>query len=54
MELDGRRLGLRLDVPHAGEHSRQIAAELGLSGAELDALISEGVLSVDTTIKEPA
>jgi crotonobetainyl-CoA:carnitine CoA-transferase CaiB-like acyl-CoA transferase len=54
MELDGRRLGLRLDIPQAGEHSRQIAAELGLSGAELDALVAEGVLSVDETIKEPA
>jgi crotonobetainyl-CoA:carnitine CoA-transferase CaiB-like acyl-CoA transferase len=54
MELDGRRLGVRLDIPRAGEHSRQIATELGLSGAELDALVSEGVLSVDETIKEPA
>ncbi len=54
MELDGRRLGLRLDIPHAGEHSRQIAAELGVSTAELDALVSEGVLSVDAAIKEPA
>ncbi|AMN40992.1 CaiB/BaiF CoA transferase family protein [Rhodoplanes sp. Z2-YC6860] len=54
MELDGRRLGLRLDIPHAGEHGRQIAAELGLSDSEFDALVSEGVLSVDDTIKEPA
>jgi crotonobetainyl-CoA:carnitine CoA-transferase CaiB-like acyl-CoA transferase len=54
MELDGRRLGVRLDIPRAGEHSRQIAAELGLSGAELDVLVSEGVLGMDATIKEPA
>jgi crotonobetainyl-CoA:carnitine CoA-transferase CaiB-like acyl-CoA transferase len=54
MELDGRRLGLRLDIPHAGEHSRQIASELGLSDEELDTLIAEGVLSVETAIKEPA
>jgi crotonobetainyl-CoA:carnitine CoA-transferase CaiB-like acyl-CoA transferase len=50
MEFDGRRLGLRLDIPSAGEHGRQIAAEIGLSGTEFDALVSEGVLSVDTTI----
>ena len=46
VEIDGRRLGLRLDIPHAGEHSRQIAAELGLSENDLDDLVSEGVISM--------
>ena len=47
MEFGGLRLGLRFDIPRAGEHSRQIAVELGLSGSEFDALVTEGVLSVD-------
>jgi crotonobetainyl-CoA:carnitine CoA-transferase CaiB-like acyl-CoA transferase len=45
MEIDGRRLGLRLDIPQAGEHSRQIAAELGLSEKEFETHVSEGVIS---------
>jgi crotonobetainyl-CoA:carnitine CoA-transferase CaiB-like acyl-CoA transferase len=50
MELDGRRPGLRLDIPRAGEHGRQIAAELGVPDAEFDALVAEGVVSVDAAI----
>ena len=51
MELDGRRPGLRLDIPRAGEHGRQIAAELGVPDAEFDALMAEGVVSVDAAIQ---
>ena len=54
MELDGRRFGVRFDIPRAGEHGRQIAAELGLSGVEFDALVSESILSVDAAIDRPA
>jgi crotonobetainyl-CoA:carnitine CoA-transferase CaiB-like acyl-CoA transferase len=50
VEIDGRRLGLRLDIPHAGEHSRQIAAELGLSEKDLKTLVSEGVISMGSDI----
>lgn len=44
LEMGGHRLGLRLDVPRAGEHSRAIAAELGLTSAEIEALLSDGVI----------
>jgi crotonobetainyl-CoA:carnitine CoA-transferase CaiB-like acyl-CoA transferase len=45
MEMDGQRFGVRLDVPRAGEHTREVLAHAGYSGEEIDALISEGVVS---------
>jgi crotonobetainyl-CoA:carnitine CoA-transferase CaiB-like acyl-CoA transferase len=44
IEMDGARLGRRLDVPRVGEHSRAIAAELGLSPAEIEALVADGAI----------
>ncbi len=52
VELDGRRLGRRLDVPRAGEHSAAIARELGYEEAEIEELITEGVLGVE--VRAPA
>ena len=34
-------------APLAGEHSREVLAELGLSAHEIDALVDEGVIGVD-------
>jgi hypothetical protein len=44
--LNGERFGLRRDIPHAGEHSSAIAAELGCTEDEIRALVEEGVLGV--------
>ena len=45
MEMDGERFGVRLDVPRAGQHTRDVLAEAGYSEAEIDALLSDGVVS---------
>ncbi|MGY0196882.1 CaiB/BaiF CoA transferase family protein [Leptothrix sp. BB-4] len=42
--LDGQRLGVRLDPPRLGEHSRELLAGLGYSGADIDALSARGVV----------
>jgi crotonobetainyl-CoA:carnitine CoA-transferase CaiB-like acyl-CoA transferase len=47
LELNGARLGLRLDVPRAGEHSISIAEEIGLGRREIEALRQEGIIGVD-------
>jgi crotonobetainyl-CoA:carnitine CoA-transferase CaiB-like acyl-CoA transferase len=44
LELDGKRLGLRLDVPRIGQHSADIAGEAGLDRDEIDALRRDGIL----------
>ncbi|HUC60352.1 MAG TPA: CaiB/BaiF CoA-transferase family protein [Alphaproteobacteria bacterium] len=44
LELGGARLGRRLDVPRAGEHSKAVAEELGLERSEIDELVRIGVL----------
>lgn len=45
VEFDGERLGLRLDIPRAGEHTLPIAQEIGLSQTEIDALRRDGVIA---------
>jgi crotonobetainyl-CoA:carnitine CoA-transferase CaiB-like acyl-CoA transferase len=42
--LDGQRLGLRLDPPRLGEHSRALLQGLGYSDAEIAALVDTGVV----------
>ena len=42
--LDGQRLGLRLDPPRLGEHSRALLQSLGYSDAEIAALVDGGVV----------
>jgi len=36
--LDGRRLGVRLDPPSMGEHTREVLASVGYARDEIDAL----------------
>lgn len=47
LEFDGERLGLRLDIPHAGEHSILIAEEIGLDQGEIETLRRDGVIGVE-------
>ena len=44
VELDGRRCGLRLDLRQAGEDSRAVLGEVGVSEEELAALQRDGVV----------
>jgi crotonobetainyl-CoA:carnitine CoA-transferase CaiB-like acyl-CoA transferase len=55
IEMDGRRLKKRLDIPRVGEHSAVIANELGCEPALIEELIAEGVLGADAPgADEPA
>lgn len=45
IELDGERPDLRLQPPQIGEHSRAVLLEMGLSAAEIDALMRERVVA---------
>lgn len=45
IEMDGERFGLHQPVPHAGEHSREVLAEAGYSDADIDSMLSEGIVS---------
>ena len=47
LEMAGRRFGRRLGVPRLGEHSAEIAAELGYTSQEVEKLVAEGVLRLD-------
>ncbi|MFV8784212.1 CaiB/BaiF CoA transferase family protein [Microbulbifer sp. SA54] len=44
VEFAGQRLGVRRDLPAAGEHSLEVARSLGLSDEQIDALVAHGVL----------
>jgi len=43
--MDGQRLGVRLDPPRLGEHSRELLTSAGLTGAEVDALLAESIVA---------
>lgn len=44
LEIDGARPPLRRDIPQAGEHSSEIARELGFSDAEIAVLQRDGII----------
>jgi crotonobetainyl-CoA:carnitine CoA-transferase CaiB-like acyl-CoA transferase len=46
IEMDGQRLKKRLDIPRVGEHSTDIANELGCEPKLIEELVAEGVLGV--------
>ena len=43
IEMDGRRLATRLDVPQVGSHTRELLAGAGYTEQEIDRLIGDGV-----------
>lgn len=50
IEFDGQRLGRRLDIPRAGEHTLAVAKEIGLDPGEIEALRREGILATESDI----
>jgi crotonobetainyl-CoA:carnitine CoA-transferase CaiB-like acyl-CoA transferase len=47
MEMKGKRLGLRLDIPKVGEHSLPIATDLGYTPDEIEQLVRNGVIGAE-------
>jgi len=43
IEIDGNRLGTRLDLPHIGQHTRELLAQLGYAPQQIESLVNEGV-----------
>ncbi|MCG3188716.1 MAG: Acetyl-CoA:oxalate CoA-transferase [Burkholderiaceae bacterium] len=41
LTLDGRRLGVRLNPPRRGQHTREVLAAIGLGEYEIDALVAQ-------------
>ena len=48
VSLDGARPSLRRQPPRAGEHSREIARDVGLEDGDIDAMIAGGALWAST------
>jgi crotonobetainyl-CoA:carnitine CoA-transferase CaiB-like acyl-CoA transferase len=44
MEMNGARLGTRLDIPKIGEHTHEVLSSLGYDAAQIAALVSEGAV----------
>ncbi len=45
VEIGQQRMGVRIDVPSAGQQSREILSGLGLGGGEIDTLIAAGAVA---------
>jgi crotonobetainyl-CoA:carnitine CoA-transferase CaiB-like acyl-CoA transferase len=45
--MNGHRFGLRRPVPRAGEHTREILAEAGYSGEEIETMLFRGVVTAE-------
>jgi crotonobetainyl-CoA:carnitine CoA-transferase CaiB-like acyl-CoA transferase len=43
--MDGQRLGVRLDPPRLGEHSRELLQGAGFAAAEVDELLARAVVA---------
>ncbi len=44
IEMNGERFGLHQPVPHAGEHTREVLAEVGYSTEDVQAMFDAGVV----------
>jgi len=47
LEMDGHRFGLRLPVPRAGEHTREVLAEAGYSNDEVESMLRAEVVTAE-------
>ncbi len=45
LAMNGRRFGVHQDIARAGEHTREVLAELGYTDERIDALIAQGVVT---------
>jgi crotonobetainyl-CoA:carnitine CoA-transferase CaiB-like acyl-CoA transferase len=45
IEMDGVRFGTRLDVPKAGEHTREVLESVGYTKGEIDTMIAADVVA---------
>ena len=55
IEMDGQRLKKRLDIPRVGEHSAEVARELGCEPGLIAELVAEGILGIEAAdAGEPA
>jgi crotonobetainyl-CoA:carnitine CoA-transferase CaiB-like acyl-CoA transferase len=43
IEVNGQRLGTRIDLPHVGEHTRDVLGSLGYTAQAIDKLLADGV-----------
>ena len=43
--LEGQRLGVRLDPPRLGEHTRELLGGIGYTGEQIDALITQAAVA---------
>jgi crotonobetainyl-CoA:carnitine CoA-transferase CaiB-like acyl-CoA transferase len=43
--LAGERLGVRIDPPRLGEHSRELLQSVGLTDAQIDQLKTQAVVA---------
>ena len=44
IEMDGARFGTRLDIPRVGEHTRELLADLGYAGEEVEGLVTRRIV----------
>ena len=47
LAMDGRRFGVHRDIPRAGEHTREVIAEIGYGDDAIDQLIATGIIALD-------
>lgn len=47
LEMDGHRFGLRLPVPRAGEHTREVLSEVGYSDDEIDEMLTGEIVTAE-------
>ena len=45
LATNNQRLGVRLDPPRLGEHSRELLASAGFTGQEVDELLAKSVVA---------
>ncbi len=53
IDFNGKRLGLRLNIPRCGEHSAPVLRELGYSDADIDRMVAEGIIPGHDETKNP-